>query len=80
MSEEPELTTPCEETTVSVDEEAIEKAFGEDVVEPAFSDEKVRGLIETSEHPEFTKDILEDIKTTETCVPKRTAHTQWSKS
>jgi hypothetical protein len=80
MSEDPELTTPCEEAIVSVDEEAIDKAFAEDVVEPAFSDEKVRSLIETSEHPEFTKDILEDIRTTETCIPKGTAHTQWSKS
>ncbi len=80
MSHEPELTTPCEEITVSVDEDAIEKAFGEDVVEASFSDEKVRSLIETSKHPEFIKDILEDIKTTEECVPKRTAHTQWSKS
>lgn len=79
MTQESELTPPCSEITVSVDEDAIDKAFGADVIEPAFQDEKVRALIEGSEHPEFTKDILEDIQPREVCGP-RTAHSQWSKS
>jgi hypothetical protein len=44
------------------------------------SEQDIRAIIACSEHPEFTRVFLKDIKSTEKSVPNRTAHTQWSKS
>jgi hypothetical protein len=44
------------------------------------SEQDVRAVVGRSEHPEFTRNFLEDVRTTKECGPKRTAHSQWSKS
>ncbi len=42
-------------------------------------EQDIRAVIACSEHQEFTKEFLKDIQSTKESVPKRTAHTQWSK-
>ncbi len=45
----------------------------------SLNEQDARTVVAGSEHTEFIKDFLEDVRTTRGCEPKA-AHSQWSKA